>query len=75
MSRAAILALTAALAALAALAACSPQPRAVSYFKAHPEEVGKVIIDCAAGALRGAECVNAPAEMKSTPVSAIARRR
>jgi hypothetical protein len=56
--RAAILALTA---ALATLAACSPQPRAISYFKAHPEEAGKVIVDCAAGAHRGAECVNAQA--------------
>ena len=61
MRRAAILALTAASGALAALAACSPQPRAVSYFKANPEEAGKVIVDCAAGAHRGAECVNARA--------------
>ena len=58
MSRAAILALAV---APAALAACSPQPRAVSYFKAHPEEAGKVIVDCAAGAHRGTECVNARA--------------
>lgn len=46
----------------AALAACSPQqPRAVSYFKAHPEEAGKVVADCAAGTHRGTECENAQA--------------
>jgi hypothetical protein len=53
--RAAILALP------AALAACSPQPRAASYFQAHPEEAGKVLVDCTAGAHRGAECANAQA--------------
>lgn len=49
-----------AIAAAAALAACSPEPpRAVSYFKAHPDEAGKVVADCATGAHRGAECDNA----------------
>lgn len=43
----------------AALAACSPQPRAVSYFKAHPDDAAKVEADCATGAHRGAECDNA----------------
>ena len=61
MSRAAILALAATPAALAALAACSPHPRAVSFFKAHPGQAGKVIVDCAAGVRRGAECANAQA--------------
>lgn len=55
MRRAAILALP------AALAACNPQPRAASYFRAHPEEAGEVIADCTAGAHRGAECANARA--------------
>jgi hypothetical protein len=55
MNRAAIFAL------LLCLAACSPPPRAVSYFKAHPEEADKVLVDCVAGAQRGAECVNAQA--------------
>ena len=55
MTRAAILAL------LVALAACSPQRRAVSYFKAHPEEAGKVMVDCVAGTHRGAECADARA--------------
>ena len=54
MSRVAL----AALAVGAGLAACSPAPRAVSYFKAHPEEAGRVIVDCASGAHRGAECDN-----------------
>lgn len=46
--------------ATAILAACSPeQPRAVSYFKAHPDEAGKVAADCQAGTHRGAECDNA----------------
>lgn len=43
------------------LAACSEPPRAVSYFKAHPEETGKVLVDCTAGTHRGAECDNAKA--------------
>ena len=55
MRRAAILALT------LALSACNPPPRAASYFKAHPEEAGRVVVDCAAGTHRGAECDNARA--------------
>ncbi len=55
MRRAAILALP------AALVACNPQPRAASYFRAHPEETGKVLVDCAAGTHRGRECANAQA--------------
>jgi hypothetical protein len=46
---------------LCALAACSPAPRAASYFKAHPEETGKLLVDCTAGTHRGAECDNAKA--------------
>lgn len=46
--------------ATAILVACSPeQPRAVSYFKAHPDEAAKVVVDCQAGTHRGAECDNA----------------
>ncbi len=52
----------ASIAAIAGLtAACSPAPRATSYFKAHPDEVGKVIAACVAGTHRGAECDNAQA--------------
>ena len=47
--------------ALLPLAACNPPPRAVSYFKANPDEAGKVVADCAAGTHRGAECANAKA--------------
>lgn len=46
---------------VAALAGCSPAPRAASYFKAHPQEAGQVVADCAAGTHRGAECDNAKA--------------
>jgi hypothetical protein len=55
MKRAAILAL------LLWLAGCNPPPRAASYFKAHPEEAGKVLVDCTAGTHRGPECENAKA--------------
>lgn len=47
--------------ALLGLAACSPQPRSASYFEAHPEEAAKIVVDCASGARRGEECVNAKA--------------
>ncbi len=47
--------------ALAALAGCSPPARSASYFKAHPEEIGEVLADCAAGSHRGPECDNARA--------------
>ncbi len=43
------------------LAACNPPARAVSYFKANPDEAGKVLANCAAGTHRGAECDNAKA--------------
>ncbi len=46
---------------LAMLTACSREPRSVSYFKGHPDEAGKVIVDCAAGSHRGSECDNAQA--------------
>ena len=51
----------ASLAWLLALTACDPPPRAASYFKAHPDEAGKVVVDCAAGTHRGGECDNAKA--------------
>ena len=43
---------------LLALAACSPPPRAVGYFKAHPGEDARVVADCVAGTRCG-ECSNA----------------
>ncbi len=49
----------AALLALAVLSACSPQPRAASYFRAHLDEAASVTADCARGAHRGPECANA----------------
>jgi hypothetical protein len=42
-----------------ALSACNPPPRAVSYFKAHPDEANQVVADCAVGAHLGRECENA----------------
>jgi hypothetical protein len=45
--------------AASVVAACDPQPRAVSYFEAHPDVADKVIAECASGARRGAECNNA----------------
>ena len=47
------------LAAFAILAGCSQSPRAASYFEAHPDEMKRVIAQCAAGAERGGECDNA----------------
>ena len=47
--------------ALVCLAACQPAPRAVSYFRVHPDETRSVLADCASGAHRGAECDNAQA--------------
>jgi hypothetical protein len=47
--------------ALAALAGCTPPARSTSYFKAHPEETGKVLVDCVAGSHRGPDCDNAKA--------------
>lgn len=44
-----------------ALAGCNPPVRAVSYFKAHPDEGAQVIADCSAGMRRGPECDNAQA--------------
>ena len=43
------------------LAGCSPEPRAATYFKAHPDEIAKVLADCMAGSHRGPECDNAQA--------------
>lgn len=53
------LVLGAAVAAL--LAGCTPPPRDVTYFEAHPEDTAKVVADCKTGAHRGEECVNARA--------------
>ena len=45
--------------AFGVLTACSPQPRAVSYFRAHLDEAERVTAACRTGAHRGAECANA----------------
>jgi hypothetical protein len=47
--------------ALMGLAACSPEPRSAAYFEAHPEEAARIVVDCASGAHRGDECLNAKA--------------
>ena len=41
--------------------ACSAEPRASSYFVAHPEEAAKVADACRTGLHRGPECQNAEA--------------
>lgn len=41
--------------------ACSPQPRAASYFEAHPDIAQQAMTQCASGAARGAECETAAA--------------
>lgn len=43
------------------LAGCQAEPRAASYFEAHPEEARKVVEACRSGARRGAECETAQA--------------
>lgn len=40
---------------------CTAEPRSRSYFVAHPEEATSVLADCASGAHKGQECVNAQA--------------
>lgn len=52
--------------ALAGLAACSPEPRSVAYFQTHRDEAARVVADCATGAHRGQECVNAQAGVAAT---------
>jgi hypothetical protein len=49
----------AALLTLAFLGACSSQPRAVSYFRAHLGEAANVSADCVRGVRRGPECADA----------------
>lgn len=44
------------------LAACSPAPRDVSWFEAHPEAAERVLEQCAAGR-RSTECENARAAL------------
>ena len=46
-----------------ALTACSAEPRAVTYFEAHPEEAARVMSACETGSHRGVECQNAEAAM------------
>ncbi len=50
----------------ASMAGCEREPRSADYFVAHREEAAKVVADCAAGAHRGAECVNAQAAKAET---------
>lgn len=38
------------------LAGCQPEPRAASYFEAHPEEAANIVEECRSGAHRGREC-------------------
>lgn len=50
------------LVALALVAsACQAEPRAVSYFQAHPDEARRVVDACRRGAHRGDECDHAKA--------------
>lgn len=48
-----------------ALAACTVEPRAPSYFAAHPDIAARVVEACRSGAQRGAECQNAEAALVS----------
>lgn len=45
-------------AVLLALAGCG-QPRSVSFFQAHPDEMAQAVQRCNAGGTRGQECANA----------------
>ena len=49
----------------AALSSCSAEPRSAAYFEAHREEAAKVVAQCAKGARRGEECINAQAGAKA----------
>jgi hypothetical protein len=51
---------------VALLPGCAPQPRSASYFQAHASEAAGVLRACAAGATRGAECLNAQAGVAAT---------
>ena len=44
---------------LGGLVACAPDPRATSFFAAHPKEAERVVAACARGDHRGAECEHA----------------
>lgn len=48
---------------VAVLTACSPEPRAASYFQAHPDEAAEVVEACQAGSHRGSECEHAEAAL------------
>ena len=41
------------------LAGCAPQPRSASYFQDHTDQATQVVNACAAGTVRGEECVTA----------------
>lgn len=47
------------IATLAALAACGDTARSTEYFADHLDEAEKVVTDCRAGTITGAECSNA----------------
>jgi len=49
---------------LLGMASCCPQPRAASYFKAHPREANTVLAGCVAGTRRGGECDTAQAGLE-----------
>jgi hypothetical protein len=46
---------------LALVAGCQAEPRAASYFEAHPEAARQVVDACQAGRHRGRECETAQA--------------
>jgi len=58
------------LSAVIALAGCQAEPRAASYFEAHPKEAFKVVEACRSGAHRGGEC-----EAAQTGLAAIEANR
>ncbi len=56
-----------ALLAVTTLGACQPaEPRSAAYFAEHREDAARVLADCASGAHRGPECVNAQAAQVET---------
>ncbi|MFN3585797.1 EexN family lipoprotein [Phenylobacterium sp.] len=43
------------------LTGCQAEPRAASYFEAHPEQAQRIVAACRTGDHRGQECANAEA--------------
>jgi len=65
--------------AIIGLGGCEASPRSAEYFAARPEEAARVVADCASGAHRGEECVNARAAQieadRSARIEAYRRQR